>query len=173
MNRTRRRDGAPVDSPFTDVVKMRGYLEYVLRDARTGKVVKRGKQRNTVACGGRGWALARLTPGSNASVLASMAIGSISSLAPASNQSALAGYMTIQTFNAGTTLASATNTTAKFQAAVSFASNETWSGSSQIGEFGLYNNAASTGVMFNRVTTNAYINFATSNTLAVTISIEN
>jgi hypothetical protein len=157
----------------TDSLKMRGYLEYCLRDARTGEVVQRGKGHNTVTCGGRGWALARLTPGSNASILAGLAIGSISSLTPASNQSNLAGYMTIQTFNGGTTLASATNTTANLQCACSFASNETWSGSSQIGEFGLYNNAASTGVLFNRVTTSTYINFATSNTLAITITITN
>jgi len=158
-----------------DALKMRGYLEYVLRDARTGRIVKRGKHHNTVSCWGRGWALERLTPASNALVMSWIAIGSNSSTAPASNQSAMGGYMTIKVM--GTTgLSSATNTTCKFVGSVSFASNETWSGSSQIGEFAIYN-AQSTNsgaaAMFNRVVTATYINFATSNTFAIGITIEN
>lgn len=155
-----------------DVFKMRGYLEYVLRDARTGEVVKRGKSENTVTCWGRGWALERLTPSSNAQVLSSIAIGSNSGTAPASNQSALVSYATIRAF--GTTgLTTATNTACTFTGAVSFASNETWTNSSQIGEFGIYNSSDSGGALFNRLTTSTYINFATSNTLAVTITITN
>jgi len=154
-----------------DAFKLRGYLEWVLRDAVTGKVVKRGRKQNTVTAGGRGWALARITPGSNAQVLSAIAIGSVSA-APTSNDSALAGYMTIIAF--GTTgLTSATNTACTFTGAASFASNETWSGSSQIGEFGLYNSAGSGGVLFNRLNTTTYINFATSNTLAITVTITN
>jgi hypothetical protein len=156
-----------------DQLKLRGYLEYVLKDARTGKVVKRGKKHNTVTCWGRGWTLNKLTPTSDAQVLSSIAIGSISAVAPASNQSALQGYMTIRNF--GTTgLTSATNTACTFMGAVSFNTNETWSGSSQIGEFALYNSASTgSGAMFNRVVTASYINFATSNTLSVSISITN
>lgn len=159
--------------PATDALKMRGYLEFCLRDARTGAVVRRGKQHNTVTCWGRGWALERLTPSSNAQVLSSIAIGSNSATAPASNQSALVSYMTIKNF--GTTgLTTATNSACTFTGAVSFASNETWTNSSQIGEFALYNSSATgSGAMFNRVTTGTYINFATSNTLAITITITN
>jgi len=158
---------------MVDHLKLRGYLEYVLRDARTGKIVRRGKTRNTVTAGGRGWAMARLTPGSDAQVLSSIAIGSISSTAPSSNQTALGGYMTIANF--GTTgLTSATNTACTFYGAVSFNTNETWSGSSQIGEFAIYNSSATgSGTMFNRVVTASYLNFATSNTLSVSISITN
>lgn len=155
------------------MIKFRGYLEYVLKDARTGKVLKRGKTHNTVTAGGRGWAMARLTPASDAQVMSSIAIGSVSATAPATNQTALAGYMTIRNF--GTTgLTSATNTACTFMGAVSFNTNETWAGSSQIGEFAIYNSASTgSGTMFNRVTTNSYINFATSNTLSVSISITN
>jgi hypothetical protein len=160
---------------LNDSLKLRGYLEYVVRDARSGKVVKRGKNHNTVSCWGRGWALAKLTPGSNAQVLSSIAIGSNSATAPASNQSALVSYMTIKNF--GTTgLTTATNSACTFTGAISFASNETWANSSQIGEFGIYNSAATNdaaAAMFNRLTTSTYINFATSNTLAVTITITN
>lgn len=154
--------------------KMRGYLEFVLRDAVTGDIVKKGKKRNTVSCGGRGWALAKLTGGSsNTNVITALAIGSDSASAPASNQSNLVSYMTIK--NLGTTaLTTATNSACTFTGAVSFASNETWSGSGQIGEFALFNNTTNSSfTMFNRVTTNSYINFATSNTLAITITITN
>jgi|WetSurMetagenome_2_1015567.scaffolds.fasta_scaffold02468_3 hypothetical protein len=156
-----------------DKLKLRGYLEYCLRDAATGKVIKKGKTHNTVTCWGRGWALAKLTPASDSQVMSSIAIGSVSAVAPASNQSALQGYMTIRNF--GTTgLTSATNTACTFMGAVSFNTNETWSGSSQIGEFAIYNSSATgSGAMFNRVITATYINFATSNTLAISISITN
>lgn len=160
-------------APMNDAFKLRGYLEYVLRDANTGEVVKRGKKENTVTAWGRGYALARLTPASNASVLSAIAIGSVST-GPTSNDSQLAGYMTIKAF--GTTgLTSATNTACTFTGAASFASNETFTGSSQIGEFALYNSGATGGgaVMFNRLNTATYINFATSNTLAITITITN
>jgi hypothetical protein len=157
----------------TETLKLRGYLEYVIRDAQTGKVVKRGKKHNTITCWGRGWALERLTPSSNAQVMSAIAIGSISSTAPASVQSALGGYMTIKNF--GTTgLTTATNSACTFTGAISFDTNETWAGSSQIGEFAIYNSASTgSGAMFNRLVTATYINFATSNTLAITITITN
>lgn len=158
-----------------DSIKLRGYLEYVLRDARTGKIVKRGKTHNTVTCWGRGWALEKLTPSSNAQVLSAIAIGSVSAVAPASNQSALQGYLTIRNF--GTTgLTTATNSACTFYGAVSFNTNETFTGSSQIGEFAIYNSSATNNAaaaMFNRVVTASYMNFATSNTLAISISITN
>lgn len=159
-----------------DSIKLRNYLEFVLRDARSNKIVKKGKTFNTVTCWGRGWALARLTPASNAQVLSWLAIGSNSATAPASNQSQLVSYATIKAF--GTTgLTTSTNAACTFTGAVSFASNETFSGSNQIGEFAVYNSSLTTdntnACMFNRLTTSTYINFATSNTLAITITITN
>jgi hypothetical protein len=158
----------------SDSLKLRGYLEYVLRDARTGNVVGKGKKKNTVTASGRGWALERLGAGSNALILTAIAIGSVSA-APASNDTAMGGYMTIKTI--GTTgLTTATNSACTWTAAVSFASDGTWDGSSQIGEFAVYNQTATNGasaVMFNHVNTETYINFGTSNTLAVTITITN
>jgi hypothetical protein len=155
-----------------DVIRLRGSLEYVLRNAVTGEVVGRGNKKNVVTAGGRGWALARLTAGSNAQIMSAIAIGSVST-APASNDSAMGGFQTIRNF--GTTgLTSATNTACTFTGAVSFASNETWTNSSQIGEFAIYNSSGSAGAtMFNHLATASYINFATSNTLAVTITITN
>jgi hypothetical protein len=155
-----------------DVIRLRGYLEYELRNAFTGEVVKRGAKKNVVTAGGRGWALARIMSGSNAQILSAIAIGSIST-APASNDSAMGGYQTIRNF--GTQgLTTATNTACTFTGAVSFASNETWTNSSQIGEFAIYNSSGTSGAtMFNHLNTASYINFATSNTLAITITITN
>src|SRR4030095_1487342 len=155
-----------------DHFKLRGYLEYVVRDAKTGEVVQRGKKKNTVTAGGRGWALARIMSGSNAQILSSIAIGSVST-APTSNDSNLAGYDTIA--NAGTQgLTTATNTACTYTMAVSFASNQTWTNSTRIGEFALYNSSATAGAtMFNRLNTTTYINFATRNTFAITVKITN
>ena len=166
-------------STLHDCIKMRNYLEFVLRDARPGhrgRIVQKGKTFNTVTCWGRGWALERLTPSSNAQILSAIAIGSNSATAPATNQSTLVSYMTIRTFNAGTGLTTATNSACTFTGACSFNSSETWSNSSQIGEFAMYNSAGTNNAaaaMFNRLTTGTYINFATSNTLSVTITITN
>ena len=168
--------------PLTDTLKMRNYLEFVLRDARPGptrgRIVKKGKAFNTVTFGGRGYALARLTPGSTGyGIIQAMALGSNSATAAATSQTALVSYMTIKTFNGGTTLSTSTSAACTFSAAISFASTETWTNSSQIGEFALYNSTAaeSTGgsVMFNRIVSSGYINFASTNTLAITISITN
>lgn len=154
-----------------DHFKLRGYLEYILRDAATGEVIRRGGKKNTVTASGRGWALERLISASNVQILSAIAIGS-SSTAPTSNDSNLPGYATIRNF--GTQgLTTATNTACTFTGAVSFASNETWTNSSQIYEFGIYNSATSAGRLFNRLTTGTPINFATSNTLAITITITN
>ena len=154
-----------------DSFKLRGYLEYVLRDAVTGEIVRRGKKKNTVTATGRGWALLKLTSAADAQIMSAIAIGS-SSTAPTSNDTNLPGYATIRVFGTqGTT--TATNTACTFTGAVSFASNETFTGSGSIYEFGIYNSATSAGKLFNRLTTGTPINFATSNTLAITITITN
>ena len=157
-----------------DHLKMRGWVEYALSDARTGRVIKRGRHHNVVTFGGRGWALARLGAGSNANTLVAMALGSATAAA-ATSQTALQSYGTIRTFNAGTTLSTSTSAAASWSGAVSFASNETWGGNpATIGEFALYNAAVSSdGVMFNRIASTATFGFATTNTLAVTITITN
>jgi hypothetical protein len=157
---------------FHDSLKMRGFLEYVLRDARTGEIVRQGRKENTVQFGGRGWALKRIVS-SDAQVLSAIAIGS-SSTAPTSSDNSLVAYTTIAVF--GTTgLTTSTNAACTFTGAVSFDSNGTWTNSSQIGEFGIYNSNASGGgaQVFNRLNTTPYINFGTSNTLSLTITITN
>jgi len=156
-----------------DTFKLRGQLEYVLRDSRTGVIVERGKHHNVVTATGRGFALGRLVSASNTSLLTAIAVGSTTT-APTSNDTALGAWATARTFNVGTTLTSATNTACTFAAAASWASNETWTNSSQIGEFALiWGTTSNAFTLFNKITTGSFINFGTSNTLAVTISITN
>ena len=173
---------AKVQEPLTDPLKMRNYLEFVLRDARPGptrgRIIKRGKGFNTVSFGGRGWALERICTTATGKMLSAIALGSNSATGPAASQTSLVSYMTIRTFNGGTTLSTSTSAACTFSGAISFASNETWTNSGSIGEFAIYNSASSGATsdgifMFNRITTATYISFASTNTLAITISITN
>ena len=156
-----------------DAFRLRGQLEYVLRDARTGEIVKRGKRHNVVTAAGRSWALGRIVNIAADSYLTAIAFGSISTGAT-SNDSAMNGYDTCVAFNNGTTLSTATNAPCTFSASVSLASNSTWTNSTRIGEFALFNNTTnSTCTLFNHITTASYIDFRSTNTLAVTITITN
>ena len=152
---------------------MRGWLEYVLRDARTGEIIHKGKKHNVVTAVGRGYALARIVGSTPSNVLTAIGLGSVSTGA-ASNDTALGGYDTCVTFNNGTTLTTSTNAPCTFSASVSFASNSTWTNSTRIGEFALFNNTTnSSNTVFNHVTTGTYIDFRSTNTLAVTLTITN
>ena len=156
-----------------DTFKMRGMLEYVLRNATTGEIVESGKHHNVVTAAGRGYALGRVQSSGNTNCLTAIAIGSTTT-APSSNDTGLNAWATARTFNGGTTLTSATNSACTFQAAASWASNETWTNSSQIGEFALILGTTSSAyTAFNHISTGSYINFATSNTLAISIQITN
>lgn len=157
-----------------DSFQLRGYLEYVLRNAKTGEIVKRGKIKNVVTAAGRSYALKQIAS-ATAPLIQAIALGRDSS-ATASNSSQLVSYDTIRTIGTSN-FTTATNTPCTFQAAVSFQSNETWAGGTNpgIGEFALYNSNTTGGsaIMFNRVTTSALITFASTNTLAISISITN
>jgi hypothetical protein len=156
-----------------DSFKMRGYLEFVLRDSRTGEIVQKGQRHNVVTAAGRGYALGRVVSSSNTSLLTAIAVGSTTT-APTSNDTGLGAWATAKTFNVGTTLTTATNTACTFSAAASWASDQTWTNSSQIGEFALILGTTSNAYTgFNHITTGSFINFGTSNTLAVTITITN
>jgi len=157
-----------------DHFKLRGQLEYVLRNAVTGEIVEHRKKKNTVTYMGRGWALARVAQSNVATnVLTAIGLGGTST-APNVTNNALLGYDTCRTFNGGTTLTTSTSAACTFSAAVSFNSNETWTNSSAIGEFALFNNTTnSSNTIFNRLATASYINFASTNTLAISISITN
>lgn len=154
-----------------DGIMLRGCLEYALRNAFTGEVVKTGRTTNAVVFKGRSWVLARLVNGSNNQFVSAMAFGS-SSGNNDSSQVGLQAYANIKTIGT-TAITTSNNSTPSMSFSVSFTNTETWSGSNQIREFGLYNSADSNGTLLARAITNADINFGTSNTLAVTYTISN
>lgn len=156
---------------FADAIRLRGCLEFELKDSRTGEVIRKGKAKNVVTYDGRSWVIDRIVS-TDAQVISALAMGTDAS-ATASNQTNLAGYFSIRTVS----LAKTTNTNAVpyFQATVSWNSNETHASSSSISEFALYQSGATGagGRMFNRVTTATPINFGSTNTLAVTLTVSN
>lgn len=154
---------------FSDCIHLRGALEFELRDARTGEVIRRGKTKNVVTFGGRGWVIDRIVS-SDAQVISALALGT-SAGATNSSQTALAGYFSIKTVSLAKT--TATDAVPYFQATVSWDSNATHDSSSSISEFALYNSADTNGRMFNRVLTGTPINFGSTNTLAVTLTVSN
>src|SRR5262245_54259297 len=83
-------------------LRLRGHLEYVLRNARTGEIVQRGKSKNVVTAVGRSWALKQIiaAPGAATQILGWLAMGT-DAAATASNSSQLGAYFSIKA--AGTT----------------------------------------------------------------------
>jgi hypothetical protein len=156
----------------TDEIKLRGALEYVLRNAFTGEIVKRGRTENAVVFRGRSWVLSRIGTNTDSNYIQALAIG-ISSGNNDSSQTQMHAYTTIKTIGT-TAITTASNSTPSFSWAVSFTNTETFNGSSQIREFALYNSASTgSGTMLARAITASDINFATSNTLAITYTISN
>jgi len=150
-----------------DVIKMRGALEFTLRNAATGEIVESGKQENTVVTVGRAWMLDRL--GSNDSQVIDRIYLGTDNTAPATTDTALGASFSSKT--AGTISNTGTSaSTPYYTFAASWASNETHDSSSVINEFGLFTDEP---VLVGHVTTSSTINFSTSNTLAVTYTLSN
>lgn len=154
-----------------DEIKLRGALEYVLRNAFTGEVVQRGKTENAVVFRGRSWVLARIGTNTDSNYIQCMAFGS-SSNNDDSSQTKLSSPTSSRTIGT-TAITTASNSTPSFSWAVSFTNTETWGQSSVIREFALYNSSDSGGTMLCRAVTGTDINFGTSNTLAVTYTVSN
>lgn len=151
----------------SDVIKLRGALEYILANARTGEIVQRGKNENTVVTVGRAWMLKRLGS-NNAQVIDRIYLGT-DTTAPATGDTALGGSFSSK--SAGTISTAGTTDNPPYATfAASWASNETHDSSSAINEFGLFTDEP---VMVGHVTTGSTINFSTSNTLAVTYKLSN
>lgn len=150
-----------------DVIKLRGALEFQLRNAETGEIVQQGKGENTVVTVGRAWMLNRLGS-NNAQVIDRIYLGT-DTTAPATGDTALGASFSSR--SAGTISAAGTTaSTPYFTFAASWASNETHSSSSAINEFGLFTDEP---VLVGHYTTGSTINFSTSNTLAVTYTLSN
>lgn len=147
---------------------MRGSLEIALKNAFTGEVIEKREIRNIVVTAGRRWVLEKIQSESPpAEEIEFMAIGSITSDAPDTAETALASEQdrkaigTMQTSNLTGPLPS-------WEAQTSWATNE---GNTTIGEVGLFNSSAG-GTMLARATF-ATLDKTTSNTLTISYTISN
>lgn len=157
----------PINEGPVDVITMRGALEFVLRNAKTGEIVERGKLKNTVVTVGRAWMLDRLH--TNDTQLIDRIYLGTDTAAPATGDTALGASFSSKA--AGTIANAGTTANPPYVTfAASWASNETHASSSVINEFGLFTDEP---VLVGHVTTSATINFGTSNTLSVTYTLSN
>ena len=152
----------------SDVIQLRGAIEFALANAETGEILQSGRVENTVASNGRKWILNRI--GSNdSSVIDRIYLGTGTTPAD-STQTALvssAASKTATISNVGTS-----NNPPYITATCSWASNETFTSSTNPGirEFGLF---TANATMVGRYVSSTYILFDTSNTLSVTYTLSN
>lgn len=156
-----------------DVIHLRGCMEFELRDAASGEVLRYDKHDNLVVTAGRRWVLQKIGSFSNqTNAINAIAVGT-STTAPATNDSALGseitatvGRLTIGTF----TTTGLDVGTPSWRAEVQFATDQA---NNTIGEAGLFNTSAATaGTLFSRLTFSTFQK-ATSNTLSVSYTISN
>lgn len=153
---------------IADQLNMRGRIEAILYNAKTGEPVKHVIYDNTVVTGGRAWVMHNIYSGGAASaqVLSHMAIGT-STTAPATSDSGLGSEATRKAVGTFTTT-NLTSNPPNMDFIVSFATNE---GNTTIGEAAIFN-SSSGGTMFNRATF-ATLDKTTSNTLSLTYTVSN
>ena len=161
-------------------LKLRGFIEYELKDAirqeilRKGKVpvyddvVEKGSNRNTVVTTGRRWVLQQIASSeiATAQSISYLAIGT-GTAAPATSDSALGSETTRKAIGTFTTT-NLTSNPPSWRAEVSFATNE---GNTTLGEVGMFN-SSSGETMLARATFST-INKTTSNTLSVSYTLSN
>ncbi len=147
---------------------MRGSLEIALRNAFTGELIEKREVRNIVVTAGRRWVLEKIqSVAAPAEEIEFMAIGSITSDAPDTGETALASEQdrkAVGTFETS----NLTGPLPSWEAQTSWATNEA---NTTIGEVGLFNSSAA-GTMLARATF-ATLDKTTSNTLTISYTISN
>jgi len=159
--------------PVYDTIKLRGMLEYVLRDAVTGEIVRRGKKGNTVTYSGRNWSMTRiLNTTVTANMLSALAFGSVSTT-PQPTDTQLGGFMFISNFANNTTfIPGSANGPSQFSGAMSFVQSQASLFPNPIGELGIYNGSATnSATLFNHWNTSPPIPFTSTNTFSVTVTL--
>ena len=158
----------PSKDQSSDVIKLRGAIEYALKRADTGEVIARGWQENTVLSTGRTWILKKLMFSTNQTFIDRIYLGTCNTAAN-STQAGILNSAASQTFNVGTT-DNSTSAAPHSIFCASWNSNETFTNSSVINEIGLY---ASSGTAVGRYVTGSQINFGPTNTLTVSYTLSN
>jgi hypothetical protein len=155
-----------------ETIKLRGFLEYQLRDAVTGEIVRRGKKHNTVTYSGRNWAMTRILNTTVAgNMLSALAFGSVSTQ-PQPTDTQMAGFMFISNFASTTFNPGNASGPAQFSAAMSFAGSQASLFPQPLAEFGIYNGSATnSATLFNRYNTSPPIPFTSTNSFAITVTL--
>ena len=151
-----------------DVIHLRGCLEIALLNAKTGEIVEKIRQDNTIVTAGRVWVLQQIE---SSDMVTSQSISYLGvgtgTAAPATSDTGLASEIT-RIAVASFATANFTSNPPSWQAQASFATNV---GNSTLGEMALFNSSAN-GTMLGRATF-ATINKTTSNTLSVSYTVSN
>jgi hypothetical protein len=153
----------------TDVIKFRGCLEIILKNAETNEIVERRRIDNVVVTSGRSYVLSRILSASpQTDTINSIAVGT-STTAPTTGDTLL-GSEALRTTIASFVTTGLTANPPSWQAQVTFATNQA---NTTLGEAGLFNaTGAAVQTMLSHVTF-ATINKTTSNTLAISYTISN
>ena len=169
MRKTKVKAVEPVEA-----INLRGCLEWELRNAYTGEVLRKGKGKNTITYAGRSWALRKIAQDSMASgdIVSSLALGTVSTGGATAN-TALAGYFTYASVAGALTTAATTSPYVQFTC--SYASSDiSATGYNSIWEMALYNSTGSAGTAFSRyIVTGTCINATSSNELYLTYTVSN
>lgn len=149
-----------------DVIKLRGAIEWALRDAATGEIIQTGYNENVVVTAGRVWMLARIGS-SSTDTISRIYLGN-STQATATALTALSASFSSKAIG---TVSSAqyTSNPPSYEFQASWASGDTHANSTNIVEFGLY----AKDTMVGYLTTSAAINFQSTNTLAISYRLSN
>jgi len=151
-----------------EVIKMRGCLELVLRNAYTGAIVEKRRVENVIVTAGRRFVLQQINSQDivTSQSIGYMAVGTGTS-APATSDSALGSETTRKAIGTFTT-SNLTSNPPSWLAVMSLATNE---GNTTLGEVGLFNSSAA-GTMLGRATYTT-VNKTTSNTLTLSYTVSN
>lgn len=151
-----------------DVIRMKGFIEAELRNAYTGEVIQRSSH-NVIVTAGRSWVLQQICSSifNTAQSISYLAVGTGTSNAPATSDTALQSETTRKAIGTFTTT-NLTSNPPSWLAAVSFNTNEA---NTTLGEVGLLNSSAS-GTLLGRATFTT-VNKTTSNTLSISYTVSN
>jgi len=155
-----------------DYIKLRGCLEYELKDASNNRVIRHERHDNLVVTVGRRWVLEKINATNNqTNAINSIAVGT-DTTAAASNDTKLGSELTatVGRKTCGFDTTNLTSGTPNWMATVQFATDQA---TGTIGEAGLFNTSSATaGTMFSRVVFTTFSK-ATSNTLSISYTVSN
>jgi hypothetical protein len=162
------------DKSPNDFIMLRGGIEVMLKDAKSGEILEHTKGDNVILYCGRSWLMQKIASTGMASTVtigANVVIGTGSAATQATHVGPQ-GYFTYKTGTLSLTTQSLGGGVPVMAVAASWESTElTATGFNSIWEFLLNNSTGSSGTFFNRYLSNTFINATTSNQLLVTYSV--